>query len=131
MLLVVGIGLLLGAAEGADERTVLDALGAKPKSRRRMSATSAYLLAAGGAVLALPAGFVPIAVVFQALQKPSLAGQRIFIGSLLYPPVEFPWIAAIAIIVVIPIVAALMAWVGSGIAQRTRPILGHASFGTD
>ncbi len=131
VLLVVGIGLLLGAAEGADERTVLDALGAKPKSRRRMSATNAYLLAAGGAVLALPTGFIPIAVVFQAVQKPSGAGQWNFTGSLLYPRVEFPWIAAIAIVVVLPIVAAFLAWVGSAAAQRTRPILGTAGFGTD
>ena len=131
VLLVVGIGLLLGSAEGADERTVLDALGAKPKSRRRMSATNAYLLAAGGAVLALPTGFIPIAVVFQAIQKPSGAGQWNFTGSLLYPRVEFPWIAAIAIVVVLPIVAAFLAWVGSAAAQRTRPILGTAGFGTD
>ncbi len=130
VLLVVGIGLLLGAAEGAEERTVLDSLGAKPKSRRRMSATNAYLLATGGAVLALPTGFVPIAVVFQALQKP-IAGQQVVAGSSLYPLVEFPWIAAIAIVVVIPIVAAFLAWAGSAAAQRTRPILGHAGFGTD
>ena len=130
VLLVVGIGLLLGAAEGSDERTVLAALGAKPRSRRRMSAATAYLLAAGGALLAVPAGFIPIAVVFQALQKDGSLTERGLSGAT-YPRVVFPSITVIAILVIIPIVASLLAWVASAIGQRAHAFRGTLAFDDD
>ena len=134
VLVVVAIGLLLGASEGRDESDVLDQLGVRPRTGRRMEATKAALLAFGGGVLALPAGFIPLAVVFGAVQKPAVGFRTASGGSdggILYPEIVFPWITAIGIVVVIPLVAALGAWAASAIAQRAQAFRGTLAFDAD
>ena len=134
VLVVVAIGLLLGASEGRDETDVLEQLGVRPRTGRRMEATKAALLAFGGGVLALPAGFIPLAVVFRSVQKPSdylSAASGGSVRAILYPQIVFPWITAIGIVVVIPLVAALGAWVASAIAQRAQAFRGTLAFDAD
>lgn len=134
VLVVVAIGLLLGASEGRDENDVLEQLGVRPRTGRRMEATKAALLAFGGGVLALPAGFIPLAVVFGAVQKP-IDLVRTASGwshrGIMYPEIVFPWITAIGIVVIIPLVAALGAWVASAIAQRAHAFRGTLAFDAD
>ena len=134
VLVVVAIGLLLGASEGRDESDVLEQLGVRPRTGRRMEATKAALLAFGGGVLALPAGFIPLAVVFGAVQQHAVVFRTASGGSdrgIMYPEIVFPWITAIGIVIVIPLVAALGAWVASAIAQRAQAFRGTLAFDAD
>ena len=133
VLVVVAIGLLLGSSEARDETDVLEQLGVRPRTGRRMELTKAALLAFGGGVLAVPAGFIPLAVVFNAVQKPVI---RSSIGApgihrVLLPEINFRWITVIGIVMVIPLVAALGAWVASAIAQRAHAFRGTHAFDAD
>jgi len=106
-LLVVAIGLSLAATESADERAVLFALGASPRSTRTLAAAKAALLTVVGAALAVPAGFVPVAIVIRADDS----------GSGL----TFPWLTALGLLVVVPVIAATSTALASRVAQRVRP----------
>lgn len=132
VLTVVAVGLLLGSAENRDEQNVLERLGVRPRTGRRMEATRAALLAFGGGVLALPAGFVPMALIFRAVQKPSRLGTfSPESGGVQFPRIVFPWIVALGVLIAIPAVAALGAWIASLIAQRTRAMRGDLAFDAD
>jgi putative ABC transport system permease protein len=109
-LIVLAMSLGLSAAETRDERDVLVSLGARPGAMRSLAAWKAALLAAAGALIAVPTGFVPIAVVFEATVR---AGER--------ADLTFPWSSAVILCVVAPLVAAAVAYVGSGVAQTIRP----------
>ena len=37
-------------------------------------------------------------------------------------PPRFPWLVAVLLVLLVPGLAGLMAWAGSGIAQRLKPI---------
>ena len=65
-LLVVAIGLALSAAESREERDVLVAVGAQPRTLRRVAGLKALGLAVAGALLAIPTGFVPVTLVVRA-----------------------------------------------------------------
>ncbi len=111
-LLVVAIGLSLAAAEGRDERNVLTVVGATPASMRRQASARAAVLALSGIVLGIPTGFLPVWVVYRVLST-----DRSFSTELL----RFPWLVTAALIVVVPLLVAGVAWLGSGVAQRFRP----------
>lgn len=106
---VVAVGMALSAAESRDERDVLLAIGARPRAMRRVSAIKAALLAALGGVLAVPTGFVPVAVVLSEMDQP---GER----------VVFPWLVAVGIVAAVPIVVGMCALIGSAVGQRIRPV---------
>lgn len=108
-LLVVAIGLSLSATESRDERDVLVAVGARPRTLRRMAGVKAVFLAGTGVVLAVPTGLVPALVVLREPGRPE----------------ALPWVALALLLVAVPLVAGLLAWVSSSIAQRVRPV--HAS----
>ena len=130
--MVVAIGLLLGSSEARDETDVLEQLGVRPRTGRRMETTKAGLLAFGGGVLAVPAGFIPLAVVFNAVQKPVMrASNTVPLHRVLLPEIVFPWITAVGIVIVIPLVAAAGAWVASAIAQRAHAFRGTLAFDAD
>lgn len=132
VLTVVAIGLLLGSTENRDEQSVLERLGVRPRTGRRMEATKAALLAFCGGLLAVPAGFVPMALIFRAVQEPSRVGTFFGESALVpYPRIVFPWITAIGVIVAIPVIAALGAWSASLVAQRTRAFRGTLAFDAD
>jgi putative ABC transport system permease protein len=109
-LIVLAMSLALSAAETRDERDVLVALGARPSTMRSVAAWKAALLSGTGAVIAIPTGFIPVAVAFLAsVQRTDRAR------------LAFPWSTAVALVVIAPLIAAAIAAIGSGIAQRVRP----------
>lgn len=104
-LLVVAIALALAAAEGANERDVLVAIGGRPRTMRAMAASKAAVLALTAVVLGLPFGLLPALAVMRG------AGQ----------PLGIPWLA-IGLLLAMPFVASGATWLVSAIAQRTRPL---------
>lgn len=107
-LFVVATGLALAAAETRDERDVLTVVGASPAALRGTSGRKAALLAGLGAVLAVPVGFVPAAVLLVADR-----GDQ---------PIVFPWRVVGLLILVIPVLAGLVTTGGSALALRLRPV---------
>jgi putative ABC transport system permease protein len=109
-LIVLAMSLALSAAETRDERDVLVSLGARPATMRGLSAWKAGVLALTGALVAVPTGFVPVAVVAKAVSHPGRSTH-----------VAFPWSTALQLVVAAPLLAALVAFVGSAVAQAVRP----------
>ena len=109
-LLVLAMSLALSAAETRDERDVLVSLGAAPPTMRAVAAWKAALLSWTGAAVAIPTGFIPVAFVYWAVARPDERADLVF-----------PWSTAVILLVVAPLIAALVAAIGSGIAQRIRP----------
>lgn len=108
VLFVVAVNLALSATETRDERDVLTIVGASPGSLRRANGFKALLLTFMGAVLAIPVGFLPVAV-FTATDTRNV-------------PLVFPWQVVAALVVALPIVAGLVTTAASGVALRVRPV---------
>jgi hypothetical protein len=113
------MSLALSAAETRDERDVLVSLGAPPQTMRGVAAWKAATLSFTGAALAIPTGFIPVAVAYHA------AVQRGDVARL-----AFPWSTVFELLLIAPLIAALVAGVGSAIAQRVRPTQ-MSTFATD
>ena len=111
-LAVVAIGLSLSATESRDERDVLASIGAKPSTMRRVAGLKAMWLALAGGLLAVPTGYLPIAAAVGA----ATSNRSVDVGT------PFPWSIAIGIVVVVPILACLGAWLAGAIAQTIRPM---------
>jgi putative ABC transport system permease protein len=111
-LAVVGLGLSLSAAETRDERDVLAAVGAPPRSLRRLAAAKAVALAVSGTVVGIPLGFIPTALVV----KVAFAGQHRPLAAV------FPWAQVGMLLVIVPVVAAVATLVASAVALRFRPV---------
>jgi putative ABC transport system permease protein len=94
-LAVVALGLALSAAETKDERDVLAAVGARPRTLRRLAGAKAAVLSATGTTIGVPLGFIPTLVVVQASQ----------IGVWDPTPVVFPWVQVGLLVVAVPVVA--------------------------
>jgi putative ABC transport system permease protein len=107
-LLVVAIGLSLAATESRDERDVLLAVGAAPQTMRSVAATKAVVLTAGAATLAIPTGFLPVLAVLNAAPDDN--------------EITFPWLTALGLLIVIPIIAGVAALLTSAVAQLLRPV---------
>lgn len=107
---VVGLGLALSAAETKDERDVLAAMGARPRTLRNLAAAKALVLAAIGILVGIPLGFVPTYVVAKAGNS----------GSDL--TVLFPWLQVLILVVAVPVIAAAATMAASGISLRVRPV---------
>ena len=110
-LAVVAVGLALSAAESRDERDVLVAIGAKPSTMRRVAGQKAALMALAGTVLAVPTGLLPVGAVVPAVRQ--YDGQY---------PLDMPWAMIGALVLGVPVLAGLVTWLGSSIAQRLRPV---------
>ncbi len=110
VLMVVAIGLALSATEGRAERDVLHAVGAPPATLRRLGAAKAWVLTTAAAAIAVPTGFLVLAVISRSLDRPA----------------PFPWIAASTLLFVVPLVAAASTWLVSGVGQRFRPVTASA-----
>lgn len=109
-LIVLGMSLALSAAETRDERDVLVSLGATPRTTREVAAWKAATLSFTGAALAIPTGFIPVAVAYHAAIHPGDTAR-----------LAFPLSTALELLVVAPFIAAVVAGMGSAIAQRVRP----------
>jgi hypothetical protein len=110
-LLVVAVGLTLSAAESRDERDVLVAVGAKPATLRRVAGQKAAMMALAGTALSVPTGLVPVIMVLRPLRQAP--------GEL---PLDIPWLVIGMLVVSVPIVAGVVTWGSSVIAQRVRPV---------
>jgi putative ABC transport system permease protein len=109
-LCVLAMSLALSAAETRDERDILVSLGAKPATMRAVSAWKSTSLAVAGALLAIPTGFIPVWVVFHAVAR---VNDRVH--------VLFPWSTVGQLLILAPIIAGIVAYVGSSIAQAVKP----------
>ena len=105
-LLVVAIGLALAAAESRDERDILVAVGARPRTMRSMAGVKAVVLTTTGVALGVPAGLIPSLAEARSIQS----------------EIHAPWLGVAGLVIVIPAVAGGMAWAASSIAQRLRPV---------
>lgn len=112
VLAVVALGLSLSAAETKDERDVLAAIGARPRTLRRLAAAKAAVLSSTGIIVGVPLGFIPVVVVLRAASMDNFEP---------YSPV-FPWVQVGLLLVVVPLVATLATIAASGIALRVRPV---------
>lgn len=111
MLAVVGVGLALAAKDNEDERQVLAAIGAPPRTLRRVGALRAVLLVALAGLIAVPAGLLPAAAI-HAASTTSRWDQRTFAVD----PVSL-----LFVLVLVPAVAGLLVWATGGLRDLTRP----------
>jgi hypothetical protein len=123
-LFVVAVGLGLSAVETRDERDLLAVAGAPPRTLQALSARKAYLMVLLGTALAVPVGFVPTVVIWRASLSGGTEKQT---GESVAEPVHgalwlFPTRAVIVLVILVPVVAALVTWVGSAVALRVRPL---------
>ena len=110
VLFIVAMVLSLSAAESRDERDVLVAVGARPTTLSRLAGAKAVVITAGGAILAIPTGFLPIAGVLR------ISGWK------REHLVHFPLLTATLLLVVVPVLAGLVAWGVSAVTRRVRPM---------
>jgi putative ABC transport system permease protein len=108
-LFVVAASLALAAAETRDERDALAVIGATPSTMRRTSAHKAVLLAALGAALAIPVGFLPVVVITATDDSAT-------------PFLVFPWRTIAMLLVVVPVIIGLFTAGASSIGLRLRPV---------
>ncbi len=118
-LLILAMSLALSAAETRDERDVLVSLGAPPRTMRGVAAWKAATLSFTAAALAVPTGFIPVAVAFHASVRTGDSAH-----------LAFPTATVIELLLIAPLIAAFVAYIGSGIAQRVRPTQ-MSTFATD
>src|SRR5262245_11820131 len=107
---LLAMALALSAAETRDERDILVSLGAKPATMRAVSGWKSVALAVSGALLAIPTGFIPVWVVFHAVRRVNETAH-----------VSFPWVTVLQLVVLAPIIAGIVAYIGSAIAQKVKP----------
>lgn len=107
-LFVVATSLALAAAETRDERDVLVVVGAPPKTMRHTSGYKALFLTFLGTALAVPVGFLPLAVL-TIVNDQDLS-------------LQFPWRAALLLLLVTPLAAGAITTAVSGLALRIRPV---------
>jgi putative ABC transport system permease protein len=107
-LFVVAVSLALAAAETRDERDVLVVVGAPAPTMRKAGSRKAMLLTFLGAALAVPVGFLPVAV-FTAASKDNI-------------PLVFPWRTTLLLLVAVPLLAGAVTNLCSGLALRWRPV---------
>jgi hypothetical protein len=98
---------------------VLVSLGAPPRTMRGVAAWKAGTLAFTGAALAIPTGFIPVAVAYYAAVHPGETAR-----------LAFPLSTVLELLLVAPLIAAFAAGLGSAIAQRVRPTQ-MSTFATD
>jgi putative ABC transport system permease protein len=91
---VTGIAIALGEAESRPEQRSLLAIGADPRLRRRIAGARAAVLALLAAILAVPAGLLPIWGIFVSR------------GS----PIAVPTLEIAGAVVVLPILAVAASW---------------------
>jgi len=94
-LAIVGVAVALVAAESRRDHAILVAVGAGPGTRRKVVGATALLLAALAGLVAVPAGFIPTALIQSAANE----------GY----PIVVPWFAVAVVIVGVPVVAGLIA----------------------
>ena len=103
---ILAISLALLRSETGEERQVLAAVGAPLRTRRRITAATAALLAGTGAVLAIPTGYLALVGL---LGNPT-AGYGFVV----------PWETLAAVLFGLPLVATAGAWLFGGSPRGAR-----------
>jgi putative ABC transport system permease protein len=111
MLAVVAVGLALAAKDNEDERQVLAAVGAPPRTLRRVGALRAVLLVALAGVIALPAGLLPAAAIHSA-STAATWDERTFAVD----PTSL-----VFVVVLVPAIAGLVVWLAGSVRDLARP----------
>ena len=106
--LIVAVAVALVRAESRRDHAILSAVGASPSTRRRLAGANAALLALLAGMIAIPGGFLPIAVIQTARQASA--------------PIVVPWLTIVAVAVAVPLIAGLAAAAFSR-APRDRTML--------
>lgn len=101
---------------------MLLAVGARPGSLRRVAAVKGAYLALAGAVISVPTGLVPFWAVWRAaatmyVYVPTTEGFEQAAA-----PVAVPWLTISALVLAIPLIAALGAWFASAVAHTVKPV---------
>lgn len=110
ILAVVAVGLALAAKDSEDERQVLFAVGAPPRTLRRTSALRAVLLALVAGLISVPAGLLPAAAIVAASDVGS--GESVYRPDL--------WTVGF-VLVVVPALVGLVTWAGGRLRDLLRP----------
>jgi ABC-type antimicrobial peptide transport system permease subunit len=98
-LAVVAVAVALVAAESRRDHAIMVAVGAEPHARRKIVGMTAFLVAGLAALLAVPAGFLPVAVVEAVRRAPY--------------PVVTPWVRMAIVVGLVPLVAGALAALSS------------------
>lgn len=102
---IVAVAVALVASESRRSRQILVAVGAEPMSHRKLLGATSALMALIAAVLAVPAGLVPMIVLWATASQSNL-------------PFVIPWATIAIILFVVPSVAAL---VSGAVARTPKP----------
>jgi len=117
---VVAAGLALAAKDSEDEARVLTAVGAPPRTVRRVGALRAGLLVATATMIALPAGLLPAwAIIIASRDDPFIDGARAL-------PVHLDYVTLGVLVVAIPLAVMAVALGGAWLrdhARRPRPLV--------
>jgi putative ABC transport system permease protein len=108
VLAVVAVGLALAAQDEAEERQILAAVGAPPRTTRRITAMKAALLVFIAGALAVPAGLLPAAAI-EAAADADRWELRPDVASL------------VLVTVVVPLLAGGATWAGGRLRTLVRP----------
>jgi len=99
-----GIATGLAAADGVPDLATLAAVGAAPRTRRRLAAAQAGVIAGLGTLLGVAAGFVPGIAAVKA------GGSTNYGSGPESPLLAVPWTSVGATAVVVPLLAVLCGW---------------------
>ncbi len=86
---------------------MLVAVGAKPVTMGRMAGVKAVVLTGTGGVLAVPTGLIPAWAVMREVTTMTFS---------------VPWALLAVLLLALPLVVGVAAWLTSTIAQRVRPV---------
>ena len=117
---VVAVGLALAAKDSEDEARVLVAVGAPPRTVRRVAALRAGLLVATATAIALPAGLLPAWAITSASSDGRL---RVYDGGLV--PFRLDVVSLVFLVVAVPVIVMAVALAGTWLRdhlRRTRPL---------
>jgi putative ABC transport system permease protein len=112
ILAVVAVGLALAAKDSEDERQVLVAVGASPRTLRRTAVLRAVLLVLVAGVISTPAGLLPAAAIVAATPESRYANELTFRPD--------PWTVLFALFIV-PAAVGLATWSGGRLRDLVRP----------
>lgn len=110
VLAVVAVGLALAAKDSEDERQVLVAVGAPPRTLRRSGALQAVLLVLVAGIISIPAGLLPAAAIVAAAD---VEGDR----AVFRPDLSTVLFA----VVLVPVLVGIITWSGSRLRDLVRP----------
>jgi putative ABC transport system permease protein len=107
-LFVVGLVTALARSELRPYLSTLDAVGAAPRTRRRVAAAQSGVLAALAGLLAVPAGLIPAIALLRTQEGPPVdyVTDSLQVGARLPHPIVLPWAVLAAVVIGVPLLAA-------------------------